>query len=150
MADNVILNPGEGGDTIGADDVGGVKYVVDKIAFGPDGSVTLVSLATGLPINLVKSVSEAVVTGSKTTTANTAVALVSSSTPTTRGIVIKSSNDNSLNVYVGPSTVTPGTTSATDGFELSAGESISIPIDDVSKVYINATSSSIKVFWTMV
>lgn len=150
MADNVILNPGEGGDTIGADEVGGVKYVVDKIAYGPDGSVTLVSLTTGLPINLVKSVSSAVVTGSKSTTANTAVALVASSTPTTRGIIVKSANANSENVYIGPSTVTPGTTSSTDGFELYAGESMTIPIDDVSKVYVNSTYSGMKVFWTMV
>lgn len=150
MSDNVILNPGEGGDTIGADEIGGVKYVVDKIAYGPDGSITLVSLDTGLPINLVKSVSSSVITGSKTTVANTAVPLTSGSIPTTKGVVVKSANANSENVYIGPSTVTPGTASSTDGFELFAGESLTIPVDDVSKVYVSSTFSGMKVFWTMV
>lgn len=150
MSDNVILNPGEGGDVIGADDVGGVKYVVDKIAYGPDGTVTLVSLDTGLPINLVKSVSSSVITGSKTTVANTAVPLVTGSVPTTKGVIVKSANANSENIYVGPSTVTPGTTSSTDGFELFAGESLTIPVDDVSKIYVNSTYSGMKIFWTMV
>lgn len=37
MADNVVLNPGSAGDTIAADDVGGIKYQVVKLAKGADG-----------------------------------------------------------------------------------------------------------------
>lgn len=150
MADNIVLNPGEGGDSVAADEVGGVKYVIDKVAFGTDGSVTLVSASNGLPINLVKSVVSVVSTGSVTTTANTPVQLVGSSVPTTRGVIVKSSIQSTNSVYVGSSTVTPGTVSATDGFELSAGESITIPIDDVNKVYVTSSSGGQKIFWSMV
>jgi hypothetical protein len=37
LADNVILPPGGGGDTIAADDVGGAKYQRIKLTTGADG-----------------------------------------------------------------------------------------------------------------
>jgi hypothetical protein len=51
MTDNVKLNPGVGGDTIGADDVAGVKYQVVKLAFGSDGSVAMVDADHGVPVS---------------------------------------------------------------------------------------------------
>lgn len=50
MADNVVLNPGADGDTIAADDVGGVKYQVVKLAVGADGSANLVANANPIPV----------------------------------------------------------------------------------------------------
>ena len=41
MADNVTLNAGSGGDTIAADDVGGVKYQIVKLATGALDSAVL-------------------------------------------------------------------------------------------------------------
>ena len=38
MADNFIANAGAGGDTFGADDVGGVKFPRSKLIFGADGT----------------------------------------------------------------------------------------------------------------
>jgi hypothetical protein len=38
MADNTVLNPGSGGDTIAADDVGGVKYQYVKLDVGAGGA----------------------------------------------------------------------------------------------------------------
>lgn len=38
MADNTVLNPGSGGDTYGADDIGGVKFQRVKLIHGPDGT----------------------------------------------------------------------------------------------------------------
>lgn len=49
--DNVTLNLGAGGDTIGADDVGGVKYQIVKLATGADGVMTPLSNAAPLPIS---------------------------------------------------------------------------------------------------
>lgn len=49
MPDNVVLNLGTGGDTIAADDIGGAKYQIVKVAYGADGSVTQVSAANPLP-----------------------------------------------------------------------------------------------------
>lgn len=37
MADDVLLNVGSGGDTIGADEIGGVKFQRNKLIFGADG-----------------------------------------------------------------------------------------------------------------
>ncbi len=52
MADNFIANAGAGGDTFGADDVGGVKYPRSKIGFGIDGTYTDVAVGAELPIAL--------------------------------------------------------------------------------------------------
>jgi len=38
MADNVTLDPGSGGDTVGADDISGVKYQRVKVIIGADGT----------------------------------------------------------------------------------------------------------------
>lgn len=51
MADDVVLNPGAGGDTIAADDVGGVKYQVVKLAVGADGAASLVANANPIPVS---------------------------------------------------------------------------------------------------
>ena len=37
MADNTTLNSGSGGDTIGSDDISGVKYQRVKLIYGSDG-----------------------------------------------------------------------------------------------------------------
>lgn len=50
MADNVVLNAGTGGDTVAADDVGGVKYQIVKLATGLLDTATLVSGSNPLPI----------------------------------------------------------------------------------------------------
>ena len=38
MADDVVLNPGAGGDSVAADDIGGVKFQRVKLIHGPDGT----------------------------------------------------------------------------------------------------------------
>ena len=38
MAENVTLNPGSGGDTAAADDIGGVKFQRVKLTLGADGA----------------------------------------------------------------------------------------------------------------
>ena len=50
MADNTILNPGAGGDTIAADDVSGVKYQVVKLDVGGDGATSGVTADNPLPV----------------------------------------------------------------------------------------------------
>lgn len=50
MADNTILNPGSGGDTIATDDISGVKHQQVKIEWGVDGTATPVSAANPMPI----------------------------------------------------------------------------------------------------
>lgn len=52
MADGVIINAGAGGATIATDDVGGMQYQVNKVAWGADGAVNHTSAAAPLPINV--------------------------------------------------------------------------------------------------
>ena len=52
MADNFTSNAGSGGDTFAADDVGGVKYLRNKMVWGADGAVNDTSAAAPLPVNL--------------------------------------------------------------------------------------------------
>ena len=37
MADNVLLNPGSGGQTVATDDIGGIQYQRVKVVIGGDG-----------------------------------------------------------------------------------------------------------------
>jgi hypothetical protein len=51
MADDVILNPGAGGDTIGADSISGIKYQRIKLIHGADGTnAGDVAAANPLPV----------------------------------------------------------------------------------------------------
>jgi hypothetical protein len=54
MADNTVLNPGSGGDTIASDDIAGVKYQRVKPAWGVDGSAVDVSAAAPLPVGVLE------------------------------------------------------------------------------------------------
>lgn len=85
------------------------------------------------PATLSKSVSSS----------STAVALAAASTATTTrraqsaGVLIKALSTNSETVYVGGSDVT-----TSNGYPLAASESVSLPIDDPSRIYIVGTSST--------
>lgn len=52
MADNVTLDAGSGGATLATDDVGGIHYQINKLAHGALDAVTLVSTASGLPVQM--------------------------------------------------------------------------------------------------
>lgn len=52
MADNITTNPGTGGDTLAADDIGGVKFPRTKLVIGADGvNDGDVSAANPLPVS---------------------------------------------------------------------------------------------------
>lgn len=57
MADNFVTNPGSGGSTFAADDVGGVLHPRVKLEHGADGSATDVSAASPLPAELRSPIS---------------------------------------------------------------------------------------------
>ena len=53
MADNTLLNSGSGGDTIGSDDIAGVKFQRIKLIYGADGvNAGDVAAANPLPVDL--------------------------------------------------------------------------------------------------
>jgi len=86
--------------------------------------------------------------GRKSNIGTTAVRLTTTSNRSKRGVLVKAAADNTGTVYVGTSSsVTADSADSTDGFELSAGDSVVVEIDDPSNVYMIASASGQKVFW---
>ena len=52
------------------------------------------------------------------------------------GVQIKADDSNSSAVYVGKSDVTAGTTDATDGFKLNAGQGVFVPVSNANLIYV--------------
>lgn len=81
------------------------------------------------------------------TVGTSAVRLSSASVPCTRGVYVKAAPGNIGVVYVGASSgVTAGGTDATDGYPLSAGHEVYVPINDVNKLWAIASAVSQKIF----
>ncbi len=84
MADNITLNPGTGGDTLGADDIGGIKFQRIKLIYGDDGqNGGDVSKANPLPVQIINTARTelrfyAVAAAAGTTTTETAITLTRS------------------------------------------------------------------------
>lgn len=85
--------------------------------------------------------------GSKTVGV-TAVQLTATSRETPRGITVKADSTNAGKVYVGGAGVTARTADATNGFELTAGESKHLPVDNATKVYAIASETGQVVSWS--
>jgi hypothetical protein len=88
--------------------------------------------------------------GRKSSISTTAVQLTSVDFTCRRGVLVKAAAGNSGKVYVGKSDATNDSADATDGFELSAGESVVIEVDKPNKVYVIGSAASQKVFWVTV
>ncbi len=76
--------------------------------------------------------------------------ITTTSIVTTRGVVVKAANANTGTIYVGLSDVTAGTTGATDGFELGAGESVLVKVDNANKIYVIASAVNQIAYWLAV
>ncbi len=58
MANNILLNPGTGGDNVRTDDDGTAEWQYVKLAFGADGTRTIVADGTGLPVTPFSAILE--------------------------------------------------------------------------------------------
>lgn len=87
--------------------------------------------------------------GSLASIGASALQLSADTTPLKRGVVVKaapSTVNGSGIVYVGKSTVTAGFAApTTDGFPLAAGESITIEVDRVSRLYCIGSTTGLAV-----
>jgi len=131
MTDHVTINPMSGGELIAADDVDGVKVQRVKIGYGPDGVLTDVQEWAPLPTTLVSGAT-AGSDRATVTTPGTPVPLPSH--PGILGVTIRALLDNQDLVYIGGPT--PGT-----GFELAAGDAVSVDVTDPAAVYLDATTA---------
>lgn len=112
-----------------------------------DGSGVTQPVSGTITANFVQSSFN---TGSKSSIGTSAVQLTASSTVVKIGITIKAANANTGIVYIGNSSITAGTTDATDGFEIAGGESITLEVDNVNKIYAIGSATGQKVYWTAV
>lgn len=67
-----------------------------------------------------------------------------------RGVLLKAAVGNGGTVYVGNSDVTAGDNVTTDGYELTAGESVFIEINNVNKIYAIASAEKQSLYYVAV
>jgi len=77
----------------------------------------------------------------------TAVQLSATSTLINKVVVKAADGNGSEKIYVGNSDVTANSEVTTDGYQLGAGQSITIPIYNLNLVYVIASAADQKVFY---
>jgi len=80
----------------------------------------------------------------QTTSAVTAVQLSSSSIAMTNGVVVQALSTNTASVFIGNSSVTTA-----NGFELTAGSSLTISPSNINLVYVIGSNATDKVCWSV-
>ena len=101
-----------------------------------DGSINTAGGNTGTP--------SATINIGQTTSAVTATQLTASSIAMTNGIVIQALSTNTASVYIGNSSVTTA-----NGFELTAGSSLTISPSNINLVYVIGANATDKVCWSV-
>lgn len=98
---------------------------------------------------LDKKLANSFIHGRKSGIGTSPVALTAESDVTARhGILVKAGAGNSGLVYPGTSpNVTAGSNDATDGFELSAGDSVVIEVIHPNDIFVIASAAGQEVFW---
>lgn len=99
MADNTQLNVGTLGDTLGTDDIGGIKYQRIKLIFGPDGTNRGdVEEANPLPVEIATTSAQFPTVASVQSIAGSVTALTLFATTSSRvGVCIW--NDSASRLY---------------------------------------------------
>jgi hypothetical protein len=132
MSDNVAITAGAG-TSVATDDIGGVHYQRVKVTSGADGTANDVSNMNPLPVNHATT---GIGHGVKTvTTAGTDEALASSTAA--KWVTIQAQTDNTSSVAVGATGV-DATVATGNGILLAPGESITLAIDNLADVYVDA------------
>jgi hypothetical protein len=134
MADNVQINAMTGGPTIAADDIGaGVMVQRVKVGYGPDGALIDVHEGMPLPTTLV---SGALVGSARVTVPDAGTPVALPAGLQVYGVTVRALLDNTGVIYVGGPAMT-----AASGFELAAGDAVSLDVTDPSAIYIDAAIS---------
>lgn len=95
------------------------------------------------------SLTSTIENGAKSSIGGTALQMTTSTYRCKSGVIVKAASTNTALVYVGDSSaVTANSNDTTDGFEIAAGQSITVPVDKPSRIYVIASAVSQKVFWT--
>lgn len=115
-----------------------------------DTSGNLRVSVTNASVTVAQTVFGTVTTGSKSSIGTSAVQVNSSSIAASNSITVRADTANTGVVYIGPSTVTANTTAGTDGIPLTAGESITVPLNNINIVYAIGSATGQKVFYMVI
>lgn len=122
---------------------GRILVEVDRVGSGGGNPIVTSHLAREETL----APQETIYNGAKSSIGVSALQMTTTSIVTKKGVLIKAANGNTGIVYVGKSGLTAGMVDATDGFELGAGESVTVPVDNANKVYVIASTTAQKVYW---
>lgn len=98
-------------------------------------------------VDVLSSVSSALDHGSNLDIDTTAEQITSTSFSCKFGLTLKADITNTGIIYIGNSDVTAGTTAATDGFPLSAGETLTLEVNNSNIPYAIASANNQKLYW---
>lgn len=115
--------------------VSGTQSVSGTTTIVPSGTQTV---SGSVSINYVTTT----INHNQKTVTTAATQITTASTSLTFGILIKASNANTQNVYVGAASV-----SSINGYELGVGENITLPVDNANRVYVLSPSGTQSVSW---
>lgn len=147
---SIQLNPATGGQVVAADTISSEEYEFVKITLGDAGNDDgPVSVNNPIPAN----VNQEAVPGTYFATGQLVVSTVTpgdmtSPTPALKGVSLKADPTNGHVVFVGNSTMA---VNGTDGYALYPNESIFIPVNDASDIWlVTAGGFTCIVYWMVV
>ncbi len=123
-----------------------VPYVaLDSVAVTISSEIE-VKNDSGSPVP-VSAVSSTFDHGSNRDIDTTAEQLTATSFSAKFGVLVRADSANTGTIFIGNSDVTAGTTDATDGFPLAAGEAKSFPVDNPNKLYAIGSATNQIAYW---
>lgn len=135
--------------------IAGSEMQVDVVGALPAGTNAIGKLAANSGVDIgdvdvTSAVSSSFDHGSNQDIDTTAEQITSTSFACKFGVTVKADITNTGIIYVGNSDVTASGTAATDGFPLSAGETLTLEVNNPNLLYAIASTTNQKIFWSAV
>lgn len=132
--------------------ISGNEMQVDVVGALPAGTNAIGKLAANSGVDIgdvdvTSSVTSSLDHGSNLDIDTTAEQITTTSFACKFGVTVKADITNTGIIYVGNSDVTAGTTAATDGFPLSAGETLTLEVNNPNLLYAIASANNQKIYW---
>lgn len=119
-------------------DTAGIKKITDALPAGTNNIGD---------VDVASAVSSTFDHGSNLDIDTTAEQITSTSFTCKFGVTVKADITNTGIIYVGNSDVTAGSTAATDGFPLSAGETLTLEVNNPNLLYAISSANNQKIYW---
>lgn len=132
--------------------ISGSEMQVDVVGALPAGTNAIGKLAANSGVDIgdvdvTSAVSATLDHGSNLDIDTSAEQITSTSFACKFGVTLKADITNTGIIYIGNSDVTAGTTAATDGFPLSAGETLTLEVTNANIPYAIASANNQKIYW---